>query len=79
MSSVDDCVSKLGYIQSEGEQMLPQNIPLQHENSLDLINVFFFRGHMIISETQFQDGSSESHLQEKSHFKGILCIYQIEG
>ena len=22
---------------------------------------------------------AESHLQEKSHFKGILCIYQIEG
>jgi len=45
MSSVDACVSKLGYIQSEGEQMLPQNIPLQHENSLDLINVFFKRTH----------------------------------
>ena len=79
MSLVDDCVSKLGYIQSEGEQMLPQNIPLQHENSLDLINTFFLRGHMIISETQVQDGSSELHLQEKSHFKGVLCIYQIEG
>ena len=32
MSSVDDCVNKLGYIQSEEEQMLPQNIPLQQEN-----------------------------------------------
>ena len=79
MSSVDDCVNKLGYIQSGGEQMPPQNIPLQHKNSLDLINVFFLRGHLIISETQVQGGSSESHLQEKSHFKGMLCIYQIEG
>jgi len=34
MSSIDDCVSKLGYIQSEGEQMQPQNTPLQHENSV---------------------------------------------
>ena len=33
MSSIDDCVSKLGYIQSEGEQMQPQNTLLQHENS----------------------------------------------
>ena len=43
MSSVDDCVSKLGYIQSEGEHMLPQNIPLQHENLLDIIILFFFK------------------------------------
>ena len=34
MSSIDDCVSKLGYIQSEGEQIQPQNTPLQHENSV---------------------------------------------
>ena len=44
MSSVDDSVNKWGYIQSEGEQMLPQNIPPQHENQLDPINFYFFRG-----------------------------------
>ena len=32
MSSVDDSVNKWGYMQSEGEQMLPQNIPPQHED-----------------------------------------------
>ena len=32
---------------------------------------------MITSEAQVQDGSSESHLQEKSHFKGILCTHVV--
>ena len=34
-------IESVGYIQTEGEQMLPQNTPLQHENYLDLI--FFKR------------------------------------
>ena len=53
MFSIDDCVRKLGYIQTEGKQMLPENTPFQHENYLDLI-FFFLRGHMIVSETQIK-------------------------
>ena len=75
MSSVDDSVNKWGHIQSEGEQMLPQNIPPQHENQLDPINFYFFRGHMIISETQVQDSSSVSHIYQRNLISKESSLY----
>ena len=78
MSSVDDYLNKSGYIQSEGEQMLPQYILLHHENQLDLSNFFFLRGHILILETQVQDGSSVSHIYQRNLISKESWVYTMQ-
>ena len=62
-------IESVGYIQTEGEQMLPQNASLQHENYLNLI--FFLEDEWLFLKLESRWLFCESHLQEKSHFKEV--------